>query len=107
MFSCVLGGLRIDRVTLKLMLLGFVAMCLQDVISTLMVVFEAHYNAPLAGLCDVAGYIVGLISSVLALDSILKNGFWNKRSLLIVAAISAANYLGTLAGVHIGAMFAH
>lgn len=87
------------RSILKAAAAGFVAMMLTDVISTAMVVFEAHYNATLAGLCDVLGYITGLACSVLALDSILKDGWRNKRALTIIAAVSCANYLGTVAGV--------
>lgn len=86
----------------KVALVAFLAMCAQDVLGTAMVVFEAHYNAPLAGAMDVAGYFAGLICSVLALDSILKDGWRTRRSLVILAAVSVANFAGTYAGVFIG-----
>lgn len=67
-----------------------------------MVIFEAHFNAPLAALMDALGYLAGLACSVLALDSILKDGWRTRRSLIIVAAVSLANVLGTFAGVYLG-----
>lgn len=86
----------------KVAALAFVAMCLQDLLGTCMVVFEAHFDAPLAGLMDVTGYIAGLACSVLALDSILRDGWRNRRSLVIIGAVSAANFAGTYIGVGIG-----
>lgn len=91
----------------KVALLGFVAMCVQDLLGTAMVIFEAHFDAQLAGLMDVLGYIAGLACSVLALDSILANGWRNRRSLVIVGAVSAANYAGTTTGVLIGKALLH
>jgi hypothetical protein len=87
----------------KAAVLAFVSMCFQDILATAMVIFEARLNAPVAGLFDVTGYLAGLICSVLALDSILKDGWRNKRSLVIIAAVSLANFVGTFAGVAIGA----
>ena len=83
----------------KVAALAFATMCLLDVLATCMVVFESHYNALLAGCFDVAQYLAGLVCSVLALDSILKSGWRNKRSLVIISAISAANFAGTILGV--------
>jgi hypothetical protein len=79
--------------------LAFVAMCVQDVMGTAMVVFEARLNAPVAGLFDVGGWLAGLICSALALESIIRNGWRTRRSLVIIAAVSAANFVGTIAGV--------
>ena len=86
----------------KVAVLAFLAMFATDLLATSMVVFEAHYNAPLAGLMDVLGYIASLVCSVLALNSILKDGWRNKRSLVIIGAVSVANFAGTYAGVAIG-----
>lgn len=86
---------------------AFVAMCLQDVLGTAMVVFESHFNAPLAGSMDVLGYLAGLACSVVALDSILANGVWNRRSLWIIGVVSVANFAGTWAGVIIGQALTH
>ena len=91
----------------QIALLAFAAMAIQDVLATCMVIFEAHFNAPVAGLFDVTGYIAGLICSVLALDSILKDGWRNTRSLVIIGAVSLANFAGTFAGVAIGSALEH
>lgn len=81
--------------------LAFGAMCAQDVLATCMVVFESRLNAPLAGVFDVAAWIFGLICSALALDEIIRNGWRTRRSLTIIAAVSLANFAGTVGGVAI------
>ncbi len=81
---------------------SFLAMFAADLLGTAMVVFESHFQPNLAGAMDVAGWLASLICSVLALDSILKHGWRNKRSLVIVASVSAANFAGTWTGVVIG-----
>ena len=91
----------------KVALLAFVAMCIQDILGTGMVIFESRFNAPVAGLFDVSAWIAGLICAALALEEIIKNGWRTKKSLTIIAAVSAANFLGTYAGVYIGSMITH
>lgn len=86
----------------KVGLIAFLAMCANDMLATGMVVFEAHYRAVLAGLFDIGGWVTAFICSALALESIIKNGWRTRRSLTIIACISAANFLGTVAGVAIG-----
>jgi hypothetical protein len=87
--------------TWKVALLAFVAMCLQDILATAMVVFESRYNALAAGAFDVAGWLAGIVCMGLAIDSIIRTGWRTRRSLAIIAAVSAANFLGTVAGVAI------
>lgn len=91
----------------KAAVLAFAAMCVQDLLATLMVIFEAHYQAILAGTFDTIGYIASLACSVLALDSILKDGWRNHRSLVIVTAVSVANFAGTSVAVTIAAAAHH
>lgn len=86
----------------KAAVFAFLAMCLQDVLNTSMVIFESHFNAPLAGVMDQLGWLAGLACSAVALDSIFTNGWRNKRSLVLILAISAANFGGTFSGVAIG-----
>lgn len=88
-----------ERGFLKVAVAAFIAMCVQDVLGTCMVVFESKLNAPVAGLFDVAGWIAGLICSALALEEIIKNGWRTRRSLTIIAAVSLANFAGTFLGV--------
>lgn len=82
-------------------LLAFGSMCGQDLLGTGMVVMEAHYNALMAGAFDVVGWLFGLVCSVLAIASVVTNGWKTKRSLIIIASVSAANFGGTFAGVAI------
>jgi hypothetical protein len=91
----------------KVALLAFVAMCAQDVLSTVMVVFEANYNAVMAGVFDVAGWVAGLVCSALALESIIQNGWRNTRSLVLIAAVSLANFFGTVLGVALALALTH
>lgn len=91
----------------KVALLAFAAMCVQDVMGTCMVIFESRLNAPVAGLFDVAGWIATLVCSALALEEIIKNGWKTRKSLTIIAAVSIANFVGTVMGVSIGSAITH
>jgi hypothetical protein len=85
----------------KVALLAFVAMCINDVMATVMVIFESRYNAPAAGLFDMGGWIASLVCSALAIEEIVKNGWRTRKSMVIIAAVSMANFAGTFAGVAI------
>lgn len=91
----------------KAALASFFAMCIQDCIGTAMVVWESRLAIVPSGMCDVFGYLAGLICSVLALDSILRDGWRNKRSLVLIAVVSWANFVGTGLGVMFVARVAH
>lgn len=91
----------------KVAIVAFAAMCFQDVLATCMVVFEAHFNAALAGTFDVLGWFFGLICSALAIESIIKTGWRTRRSLTLIVAVSLANFAGTFAGVAIAAAITH
>lgn len=86
----------------RVALLAFAAMFANDVLMTSMVVFEAHYNALLAGLFDVLGWVASLTCSALAIEEIIKHGWRSKKSLTIIAAISLANFSGCFVGVALG-----
>lgn len=92
---------------LQVAILAFVAMCVQDILGTAMVIEEARLNAPVAGLLDVAGWITGLICAALAIESIINEGWRTRRSLIIIGAVSTANFLGTLAGVSLASHLIH
>ena len=85
----------------KVAFLAFAAMCVQDILSTAMVVYESRLNAPLSGGFDVAGWIFSLICMGLAIDAIIKNGWRSKRSLVIIAVVSTANFAGTFGGIYL------
>lgn len=91
----------------RVVLLAFIAMCFQDILGTCMVVFEARLNAPIAGGFDVLGWIAGLVCSALAIEEIVKHGWRTRKSLAIIAAVSLANFGGTVAGVAIASALTH
>lgn len=91
----------------KAALAAFVAMMIDDLVGTAMVVFESRFQWLPAGMCDVMGYIAGLACSLLAIDSILQNGIRNKRSIVLILVISVANFAGTIAGVDISRALTH
>jgi len=91
----------------RVALLAFVAMCLQDLLATCMVIFESRFNAPMAGASDVLSWITGLVCAALALEEIIKNGWRTRKSLTIIAAVSLANFVGTFAGVAIASPLTH
>lgn len=89
----------------KVALLGFASMLVEDIFSTVMTVFEAHYRAMPAGVMDVLGWLASLVCSALAIESIITDGWRNKRSLTIIAAVSLANFAGTVLGVYTARLF--
>lgn len=82
-------------------LLAFGAMCLQDLLSTAMVVTEAHGLSVVAGALDVGEWLTVLVCSSLAIGAVLKEGWRSRRSLAIIAAVSVGNFVGTVAGTSI------
>ena len=96
----VVAAPRVHRIPLwQLAALAFVAMCANDILLTIMVVKESHYGLWTAGIFDVFGWVTGLICSALAIEEIIKNGWRTRKSLTLIGAISAANYIGTFLGV--------
>jgi hypothetical protein len=91
----------------KVALLAFAAMMIEDLLATSMVIFESRLNAPVSGLFDVGGWIAGLICSALAIEEIIKNGWRTRKSMVLIGAISLANFAGTYAGVAIGSAIVH
>lgn len=85
----------------RLAAVAFLAMCLQDLLATVMVVFEARYNWVGAGLFDMAQWLTWLASSAIAIDEVLKGGWRSRRARTVIIAVSAANFAGTAAGVFI------
>ena len=83
----------------RLLILAFVAMCAQDVLATAMVIAESHRVALAAGSLDVAQWILALLTSGLAIEEIVRHGWWTRRALAIIGAVSAANFTGTVLGV--------
>jgi hypothetical protein len=89
----------------KVALLAFTAMCIQDLLATSMVVAEAHFRPFIAGSFDAAQWIAMLASSGLAIESIVKEGWRAKRSLVIIGSVTTANFVGTIIGVTVASSF--
>lgn len=91
-----------DRLTLwQVCALAFVAMVAVDLLSTAMVIFEAHYQALSAGICDALSDIARLAGVAVSVDAVLngEGGWRSKRSICVIAATAAASLTATYAGV--------
>ena len=82
-------------------LLAFLAMFATDVVGTIMVIAESDRNALLSALGDTIGYLLGFVCNALALGSYVKYGL-TPSTLIIIGAVSLANFSGTWSGVKIG-----
>lgn len=87
--------------------MSFGAMCLQDIVGTGMVIYESRYQIVASGVCDVLQFLAGLICSAMALESIINDGWRTKRSQVLIWTITAANFVGTAAGVIIVKALTH
>lgn len=83
----------------RVAVVAFLAMMAQDCLTTVMVVFEAQKNGTMAGLFDVANYFAWLVCAGLAIGEVNKNGWRSPKARVIIGAVTAANFLGTILGV--------
>lgn len=99
---------KVHRLPLwALCLIAFVAMFIEDVLGTVMVVLEANFHPYEAGLFDVLGTYAQLASNGVALVSIIQSGWRSKRSLCVIASVSLADFFGTTTGVEVARAFVH
>jgi biotin transporter BioY len=77
------------------------AMVAQDILGVCLVQAEARNRAHLAGIMDTAGYLCAFLTTAFAMGSYVEHG-WDEKTFVILIAVSAANYLGTVTGVKIG-----
>lgn len=77
------------------------AMFAQDVLSALLTQAEARNRAHLAGLLDSFAWIAAIATTTLSVSTL--QGHDLGRQVAVVLAVSAANYLGTVAGTQMGA----
>lgn len=76
------------------------AMLVQDVLATVMVVAESRGRAHLAASMDTLGWLAQITCTASAVVTLATGTLAAKVA--IVAAVSAANYAGTWAGVKLG-----
>lgn len=74
----------------------------QDLSFSLLTMAEARNHWVLSGLLDVVGGLAQIISYGVSVGSIVTQGFLKEQTIVIIAAVSVANFVGTAAGVLIG-----
>lgn len=76
------------------------AMYVQDVLATVMVVAEARGRAHLAASMDSLGWLAQITTTTVSVDALLSGSLAAKAA--VVLAVSAGNYAGTYSGVKLG-----
>ena len=79
------------------------AMFVQDVIGTVMVMSEAKNRGWLAGVLDSAGWLVGITTTTIAVTAL--NGHDTGKKIAVVVLVSVANLFGTKTGQVLGHRF--
>ena len=79
---------------------AFIAMIAEDIIGVANSQAMARNKANLAGLTDVFAFICVLVTNHYALNAL--NGHNMALTVVVIAAITAANYIGSWSGVKIG-----
>lgn len=76
------------------------AMYVQDVLATVMVVAESRGRAHVAASMDTIGWLAQITTTTVSVDALLTGTATAK--IAVVAAVSAGNYAGTWSGVKLG-----
>jgi hypothetical protein len=76
------------------------AMYVQDVLATVMVVAEARGRAHLAASMDSLGWLAQITTTTVSVDALLTGSLAAKAA--VVLAVSLGNYAGTYSGVKLG-----
>lgn len=79
------------------------AMVVQDVVSTVMVIAENRKKAALAGALDSLGWIAAILTTSISVTSLQGHSVVDKA--WVIGLVTLANFLGTYAGVKIGQRF--
>lgn len=91
-----------------LALVAGMAMCVQDLTATGMVIAESRFNAPVAALLDQLQWMAGIVATVLGVADVIRERRVTKRAVVAFFAISAGNIIGTFAGVvYLGHVVSH
>lgn len=77
-----------------------VAMYVQDVLATIMVVAESRGRAHLAASMDTVGWLATITTTTVSVDALLTGSLESKFT--VIAAVSIANYWGTYTGTKLG-----
>lgn len=80
------------------------AMVVQDVLATVMVIAENHKRAALAGALDSVGWIAAILTTSISVTSLQGHSLSSKA--WVIGLVTAANFFGTYTGVKIGQRYA-
>lgn len=83
--------------------LAFVSMMIADILSVLLVQAEARNKANLSGILDTLGWVAGMVVTFTTVTALGGHDFTLK--VLVVVAVSIANYVGSVIGTNIGKRF--
>ena len=92
--------------TWVLCVLGSIAMIGQDVTLTFMVQAEARDRWVIAGLMDCVGFALQIATFGVSIEAIVKHGL-TSQTLIILAALTVANFVGTGLGTLLGSKWIH
>lgn len=84
-------------------IIAAIAMVIQDVLGTIMVMAEAKNRGWLAGVMDSAGWIVSITTATIAITAF--QGHNMNEKVLVVILVSLANLFGTKLGQMIGSRY--
>lgn len=77
-----------------------IAMVVEDILAVLLTQAQARNRATLAGWLDTAAWLAGILTTAWSLNAI--DGHDLKLKVVVVAAVSAANFCGSWSGTKIG-----
>ena len=81
-------------------IIAAIAMAVQDVLSTVMVMAEAKNRGWLAGIMDGLCWIVGITTTTISINAL--NGHSLSTKIAVIALVTLANVFGTKAGQLVG-----
>ena len=82
-------------------LLACGAMALKDMLGTFLVIAEARGRAVLAGALDAAGDLALILVTLAGAGAVIVHG-WTVHTMIILAAMMATSFVGTLFWVRMG-----
>jgi hypothetical protein len=84
-------------------LLAGMAMVVQDILGVLMVQAEARNRGWLSGIFDALGWGAAIITTTISVTAL--QGHDTSLKIAVITAVTIANVVGNVAGVHIGKKF--
>ncbi len=92
--------------TWQLALVASLAMLAQDLLLTTLTQAEARDRWVLAGVLDCGGFLAQVTTYGVSIDAIVTHGL-GTRTLVVLAALTVANFIGTGLGTLLGSKWIH